>query len=100
VNADKNRRWSALATTAWLLLGAYVSVSVLLVAHYQPKVLMDRGGGVLPEGSWTTFGGQLYQLLAPVWQYNRFLVPALLIVAIALTIVAQHRKAGSRGVAA
>jgi len=99
VNLDKNRRWFLLAASAWLLLVLHIGASVLLVSIYQPKLVLDRSGGIVPDSASISFGSQLYQWLALVWLYNRFLVPGMLLLAIALTVVAWRARARSHGLA-
>ena len=97
---DPGRRWSRLARAAWLLLAGYVAVSWYLVGHYQPKVVLDQDGPAAAQNLGGTVPGNLYEALAPIWQYNRLVAPALLALAAGLRAMAWSRLRRSRGVAA
>ena len=93
------RRWVAIAAVTWLAVVAYFGTMLYLVARYQPKVMTHRYGAGAHDSLYQTAGGQLYWVLAPVWEYNRYVVPTLLAVAIGVTAAAwSARRRG--GVAA
>jgi hypothetical protein len=92
--------WTTVAGAAWLLLGAYLGVSPYLIGRYQPKIVLDREGATALQNRGDTLGERLYEVLASIWQYNRFVIPALGVFAIALSVIAWSRWRGSRGVAA
>jgi hypothetical protein len=98
--SDPGRRWTELAGAVWLLLAMYLGVSWYLVAHYQPKVVLEREGPAALENFSSTFVGNVYGALAPIWQYNRLLVPTLLVLAAGLSVLAWSQLRRSRGVAA
>jgi hypothetical protein len=83
------RAWAVAARAAWLVLGVYVVGTVLLVDRYQPKVVAERVDSVAADSLYSTIGGQLYWALAPLWQYNRYIVPILALVAVGLTVAAR-----------
>jgi hypothetical protein len=93
------RPWTVAAKAAWLVLGVYVVSTVLLVERYQPKVVAEHLDIVASDSLYSTLGGQLYWALAPLWQYNRYIVPILALAAVGLTAVARSVRP-RRGAAA
>jgi hypothetical protein len=93
------RRWVAAAGTAWLLLAVYVGTMLLLIGRYQPKAATEGLDITERDALYATLGGRLYQAFAPVWAYNRYVVPFLLVVAIGASIVAwsggRHHEAAA-----
>lgn len=83
------RPWAVAASAAWLVLIVYEVGTVLLVNRYQPKVVTERMDIAASDSLYATFGGQLYWGLAPLWQYNRYIVPILVLAAVGLTVVAR-----------
>ena len=57
--------------------------------RYQPKILAERLDIAASDSLYNTVGGQLYWGLAPLWQYNRYIVPILVLAAVGLTAVAR-----------
>jgi hypothetical protein len=97
---DLGRRWSRLAVLAWLLLAAYAGVSWVLVGHYQPKVVLDRDGPAAVRNLGGTVAGNLYEIFAPIWQYNWLVMPTLFALAAGFSVMAWSQVRRSRGVAA
>jgi hypothetical protein len=97
---DPLRFWMTLAGAAWLLLAAYIGLTWYLVSQYQPKVILDRDGPEAVQNLGGTFAGGLYAALAPVWQYNGLIVPALVVLAAGLSVLVWSRVRRSRSVAA
>jgi hypothetical protein len=93
------RRWVAAAGASWVLLAVYVGAMLLLIGRYQPNVATEGLDITEREAIYTSLGGRLYHGLAPVWAYNRYVVPLLLAVAIGTSIVAwsggRHREAAA-----
>jgi hypothetical protein len=97
---DPRPRWLVRAGAAWLLLAAYVGLSSYLVGRYQPKIALDARGAAAVVQRDGRIGAALYEALAPVWQYNRFVIPALVGVAAGLSFMAWLQVRKSRGMAA
>ena len=72
----------------WLLVVAYIGAMLYLVGRYQPNLIAAQDLAANPDSLYRTTAGRLYWFLAPVWQYNRYLVPILLLAAICVTAVA------------
>jgi hypothetical protein len=97
---DPLRFLMTLAVGAWLLLTTYVGLTCYLLSQYQPKVVLDRDGPEALLNLGGTFAGRLYAALAPVWQYDRIIVPALAVLAAGLSVLVWSRMRRSRSVAA
>jgi hypothetical protein len=90
-------RWAVAARAAWFLLITYLIGALFLVSRYQPKLVAEQSGYQVSDSLYSTVGGQAYWALGSVWQYNRYVVPMLVVVAVGLTGVGRPRSHGADG---
>jgi hypothetical protein len=98
-HASSGRGWVAAAGASWVTLITYVGMLLILVNRYQPKLVAERSDPFAHDSLYRTAGGRLYWALAPIWEYNRFIVPILFLATVGLTTVAWRANRPGRAAA-
>lgn len=81
--------------SVWLLGVAYIYSMLWLLENFSPKRLVDIDmppQQIKESAVWI----EVYKTLAPVWEFNKFIIPVWLLVAVTVTLIGNQLRRKDR----
>ncbi|WP_432813431.1 hypothetical protein [Pantanalinema sp. GBBB05] len=93
--AFMSRVFQLIIVSIWLLGSSYIYLEIWLVNSFSPKLLVDSMSPqqIKESAVWI----EIYKTLAPVWEFDKFIIPIWLVVAVTLTLIGNQFRSKDKG---